>query len=87
MAQALSCRSGTAEAWVRSSVKLREVCGVLSGTGIYFSQCVSIFPKAILFRKSGSVGLRSASLEAVAWLNRLIGGISPWEPRSRYRAR
>jgi hypothetical protein len=55
--------------------------------GFIFLRVLRIFHKAILLRKFGSVGLRSASLEAIAWLNRLIGRISPWRPRSRYRAR
>jgi hypothetical protein len=44
MAQAVSRRPPTAEAWVRSLVSPRGICGGQSGTGTGFSPSSSVFP-------------------------------------------
>lgn len=57
MAQALSCQSVSEEAWVRSSVRLREFCGEQSGTWIYFS------PSASDLLQSNSVFVNRGALD------------------------
>jgi hypothetical protein len=44
MAQAVSRRRLTAEAWVRSRVDSCGICGGQSGTGTGFSPSTSVFP-------------------------------------------
>jgi hypothetical protein len=47
MAQVVSRRPLTAEAWVRARVNPCGICGGQSGTGTGFSQSSSVFPLSI----------------------------------------